>query len=66
MLQLTDTLRVLREQRMSILLLEQNLRVAFTLADRIAMMQKGRIVHSAPTAEFRADRETARRLLGTA
>jgi branched-chain amino acid transport system ATP-binding protein len=63
-LQLTDALGVLREEGMSVLLVEQNLRMAFALADDIAVMQKGRIVHRAATPEFRADPDTARALLG--
>jgi branched-chain amino acid transport system ATP-binding protein len=63
-LQLTDTLRVLREEGLSILLVEQNLRVAFGLADEIPVMQKGRIVHRATTCQFPSEPDTAHALLG--
>jgi len=49
---------------MAILLVEQNLRLAFRVAARIAVMEKGRVVHEATTAEFRADPQRAHALLG--
>ncbi|MGI5282220.1 hypothetical protein ACQEVF_02705 [Nonomuraea polychroma] len=45
-------------------LVEQDLHLAFRLADEVAVMQKGRIVHRSPTADFRADRARAHALLG--
>jgi len=46
------------------LVVEQDLRLAFDVADRVLVMSKGRIVHSASVADFRADGPRARSLLG--
>jgi branched-chain amino acid transport system ATP-binding protein len=57
-------IRVLAGEGLAILLVEQNLHLAFEVAQRIAVMDKGRIVVDSTTAEFRADGERARSLLG--
>ena len=54
----------LRDQGLSVLLVEQDLRTAFAVADDITVMRKGEIVHRAPTLEFRGDAALAARLLG--
>ena len=54
----------LRDEGISVLLVEQDLHAAFALSDRILVMQKGRIVHDSTTEEFRGDAERAHRLLG--
>jgi branched-chain amino acid transport system ATP-binding protein len=54
----------LRDQGLSVLLVEQDLRAAFAVADEVAVMSKGEIVHRAPTPEFRRDAALASRLLG--
>ena len=54
----------LRDQGLSVLLVEQDLRSAFAVADEVAVMRKGEIVHRAPTLEFRSDAALAARLLG--
>ena len=54
----------LRDEGLSVLLVEQDLHAAFALADRICVMQKGRVVHDAATEEFRRDQRKARALLG--
>ncbi|MQA84810.1 MAG: ATP-binding cassette domain-containing protein [Streptosporangiales bacterium] len=56
----------LRAEGLAVLLVEQNLRVAFALADEIVVMQKGRIVHRSGTTEFRRSPDIARRFLGVA
>ncbi|MQA13591.1 MAG: ATP-binding cassette domain-containing protein [Pseudonocardiaceae bacterium] len=48
----------------AVLLVEQDLYLAFSVADQVAVMQRGRIVHRASTPEFRRDPGTAHRLLG--
>ena len=48
----------------AILLVEQDLHLAFGVADEIAVMAKGTIVHRCDTQVFRRDPATARRLLG--
>jgi branched-chain amino acid transport system ATP-binding protein len=59
-----ELLAGLRDQGMAVLLVEQDLRAAFTVADEVAVMRKGEIVHRAPTPQFRANPALAARLLG--
>jgi branched-chain amino acid transport system ATP-binding protein len=61
-----DVLRELRARRVPALLVEQNLRVALELADRVVVMNRGRIAHRAAAADFRRQRELAHELLGVA
>jgi branched-chain amino acid transport system ATP-binding protein len=56
----------MRAEGVAVLLVEQDLHLAFAVADEIAVMDRGRLVHRVPTAEFRGDRATAQRLLGVA
>lgn len=49
---------------MAILLVEQDLRLAFTISDSLAVMRKGEIVHRSTVADFRRDKRLAQRLLG--
>ncbi len=49
---------------MSILLVEQNLRLTFSVADRIAVMAKGNVVLDTTLADFRSDPVRAHELLG--
>ncbi len=60
------TIGGLRERGLSAILVEQNLHVAVSLADRVAIMAKGEIVHRATMHDFRRDRATAQALLGVA
>jgi branched-chain amino acid transport system ATP-binding protein len=48
----------------AVLLVEQDLHLAFGVSDDIAVMAKGVIVHRSDTTAFRRDPATARRLLG--
>lgn len=50
----------------TVLLVEQDLHLAFAACDEIAVMVKGRIVQRTTTAAFRADRAGAQALLGVA
>jgi branched-chain amino acid transport system ATP-binding protein len=59
-----ELLARLRDQGMAVLLVEQDLRAAFAVADEVAVMRKGEIVHRSPTPRFRADPDLAARLLG--
>ena len=54
----------LRDQGLAILLVEQDLRTAFAVADEITVLGKGEIVHRSPTPEFRRNAPLAARLLG--
>jgi branched-chain amino acid transport system ATP-binding protein len=62
--QIGDVLGQIREQGVGVLLVEQDLRLAFAVADDVRVMEKGRFVHMASVHDFRRDRATARRLLG--
>ncbi|MCV0367928.1 MULTISPECIES: ABC transporter ATP-binding protein [Filomicrobium] len=48
----------------SVLLVEQNLRTALRLANRVYLMERGTIVHEATPAALRADPSTIHRYLG--
>ena len=52
------------EGRIAVLLIEQNLGVAMSVADRIGVMVNGRIAQEMPTAQLAADRDLQERLLG--
>lgn len=54
----------LRGEGLGILLVEQNLHSALAVADRIAILETGRIVHEAPTAEVVRDLASLTRHLG--
>lgn len=62
--QVGAVLRRLAGSGLALLLVEQDLRLAFDVADRVLVMSKGQVVHNSPVAEFRADGARARSLLG--
>ena len=63
--QVAQALRDLsHEGSIAVLLIEQNLGVATSVADRIGIMVNGRIAQEMPAAELAADRELQERLLG--
>jgi branched-chain amino acid transport system ATP-binding protein len=64
--QVADVVRTMRARGAAVLLVEQDLHLAFAVADEIAVMERGRVVHRVPTPEFRRDPATASRLLGVA
>jgi branched-chain amino acid transport system ATP-binding protein len=64
--QVGGVVATMRAEGVGVLLVEQDLYLAFTATDEIAVMEKGAIVHRVPTEEFRRDPETAHRLLGVA
>lgn len=53
-----------REGEVSVLLIEQNLGVAVSVADTVAVMVNGRIARTLPAGELAADTELQQRLLG--
>ncbi len=53
-----------REQGISVLLVEQNVRAAVEIADRAYVLDDGRIVYSGDAAEFAKDEERVRSLAG--
>ena len=62
--QVGEVIRSLTGAGLALLLVEQDLRLAFDVADQVLVMSKGQIVHRSPVAEFRADGARARSLLG--
>ena len=56
--------RLRSESRLSIILVEQNSRVAFEFSDRSVVMDKGRIVYDGPSAALRDDPERLAQLIG--
>ncbi len=52
------------EQRIAVLLIEQNLGVAIDVADRIGVMVNGRLAQELPAVQLATDRELQERLLG--
>ena len=62
---LVETLmRIGEDDDMSVFLVEQNIGVATTVADNVAIMVNGRIHRVMPSAELAADRDLQQRLLG--
>jgi branched-chain amino acid transport system ATP-binding protein len=64
--QIGAVLRELRDDGVTVLLIEQDLHLAFAVCDDVAVMAKGQVVHSCTTPAFRGDPATAHRLLGVA
>jgi branched-chain amino acid transport system ATP-binding protein len=59
-------LTTLKAERLSLLLVEQNYHLALRVADRVYVMNKGRIVYEGTPAGLEADEEVKRRYLGVA
>ena len=59
-----EVLAVVRSEDVTIVIVEQDMRLAFAVAASVRVMDKGRFVHEASTDAFRRDGPTARRLLG--
>ena len=62
--QLVEALLGLKDEQTTILLVEQNFRVALAIGDDVAVMDQGRIVHSGDMAALGRDEELQQRLLG--
>ncbi|MEV8531406.1 ABC transporter ATP-binding protein [Streptomyces sp. NPDC051211] len=62
--QVGEVIREVGAEGMTVLLVEQNLRLALSVAQSVAVMQKGRVVHQADAVEFASSPEDRRRLLG--
>jgi branched-chain amino acid transport system ATP-binding protein len=61
---LAAVLTSLRESELSIILVEQNSRVALDFSPRTIVMDKGRIVYDGDSATLRADQERLAQLIG--
>jgi branched-chain amino acid transport system ATP-binding protein len=62
--EIESTLQVLRREGMSILLVEQNARLTFTLTDRCVVLENGEVVKEGSSEELRDDPEVRRIYLG--
>jgi len=62
--QVGEILVRLAKTGLAVLIVEQDLRLAFDVADRVVVMAKGTVVHESSVAEFRRDGERAQALLG--
>jgi branched-chain amino acid transport system ATP-binding protein len=56
----------MKTEGVTLVVVEQDLHLAFAVADDIAVMDKGLIVHRSTTREFRSDSSVAHSLLGVA
>jgi branched-chain amino acid transport system ATP-binding protein len=56
----------MKAEGVTLVVVEQDLHLAFAVADDIAVMDKGVIVHRSTTREFRSDSSVAHSLLGVA
>ncbi|MFD5145710.1 ABC transporter ATP-binding protein [Streptomyces sp. NPDC058401] len=62
--QVGEVIREVGAQGMSVVLVEQNLALALSVARSVAVMQKGVMVHQSTATEFTSRPEDLRRLLG--
>jgi branched-chain amino acid transport system ATP-binding protein len=62
--QIRQEIAEISNRGIAVLLVEQNLRTALRLADRIYLMERGRVVHEATPAALQAAPETVQRYLG--
>ncbi|HET7366070.1 MAG TPA: ABC transporter ATP-binding protein [Burkholderiales bacterium] len=56
--------RIVREQKLGAIVVEHNARKILAMTDRAAIIERGAIVHQAPSAEFAADRRALEHYLG--
>lgn len=61
---LESVIASLRQEGLGVLLVEQNLYSALALADRVYLIETGRIVHQGTSAELEADPSSLERYLG--
>ena len=62
--QLLAVMRALKDDSLTILLVEQNARAALAIADRAYVLETGRVTLSGPAAEIQADRRVREAYLG--
>jgi branched-chain amino acid transport system ATP-binding protein len=63
---IVEALRALKREGLTVLIVEQNVRTAFAVADRAYVLEKGRICASGRTADLARDPELLERYLGVA
>jgi branched-chain amino acid transport system ATP-binding protein len=62
--QVVSVIRKLQAERIAVLLVEQNALTALAVADRVYVMDKGKVVHEGLAAELLKDNSLRIRLLG--
>jgi branched-chain amino acid transport system ATP-binding protein len=62
--QIREIIRILHRDGVAILLVEQNVPLTLEVADRVYIMEKGRVRHEAPAAQLRADPGVVHQYLG--
>jgi branched-chain amino acid transport system ATP-binding protein len=62
--QVLNTIRSLKDENLTILLVEQNARAALSIADRAYVMETGKITLSGTAAEIRSDPSVRAAYLG--
>ena len=62
--QVGEVIEEVKREGLSILLVEQNLALALSVADRVHVLNRGRIVHSSAPAELLANDDVKSRYLG--
>jgi branched-chain amino acid transport system ATP-binding protein len=60
-----DTVRRLKDEGIAVLIVEQNAEAALSVADRVYVLDRGRIAHAGPAAALRDDVPRRKELLGT-
>jgi branched-chain amino acid transport system ATP-binding protein len=60
-----ETLRTLAATGLSILLVEQNVRAAIEVVDRLVLLERGQVVAEGAAAQMRDDERIARAYLGS-
>jgi branched-chain amino acid transport system ATP-binding protein len=59
-----EVIKRLQAEGVAVLLVEQNALLALSVADRVYVMDKGRMVHAGPAAKLLEDQSLRRRLVG--
>ena len=59
-----QTMRTLAREGLTILLVEQNVRAAIDVVDRLVLLERGRVVLAGPAAQMRDDPRIAQAYLG--
>jgi len=62
--QILDIIRALKSEGMTVLLVEQNVHAALALADRVYVLETGRITASGNAAEMAVDKRVREAYLG--
>ncbi len=62
--QVFEVIATMRKEGISVLLVEQNVRAAVEIADRVYVLDDGKVVYEGPAAEFAKDEERVRALAG--